>query len=60
METLRVVESREAVGINLEALQVPPNHSPTRNRCSNRDVAENVRHPFCFDSKVWNFCFEVV
>ena len=33
METLRVVESREVVGINLEALQVPPNHSPTRNRC---------------------------
>ena len=25
-----VVESREIVGINLEALQVPPNHSPTR------------------------------
>ena len=32
METLCVVESREAVGINLEALQVPSNHSPARNR----------------------------
>ena len=33
METLRVVESWEVVGINLEALQVPSNHLPARNGC---------------------------
>ena len=40
METLRVVESREGVGINLKALELPPNHSPTRNRCWNRGVTK--------------------
>ena len=59
MKTLCAVESCEIVGINPEAVQMMLNHYPTRNWCWNRDLTENVRPPFCFDSKVWNICFEV-